>query len=207
MATVYLQSKCLDLVGKDAELANASRKLFPVRVLSTKLAMVRKRSWVIQLLFQQCQLQVWSAWYTGKLIHPVQGKSVSLQMTLISAAVWGRLHRHSSSLATQWQSHCLAAETEGGKETELKHFKMRTDVWEELWRDTGISNGSEKRDMKERKREGRGKEMKKNCKPPKRRKNSRKETKNSREDILWCVSCFISEPLNEWGFLFLLDPS
>lgn len=161
MATVYLQSKCLDLVGEDAELANASGKLFPVRVLSTKLAMVRKRSWVIQLLFQQCQLQVWSAWYTRKFIHPVQGKSVSLQMTLISAAVWGRLHRHSSSLATQWQSHCLAAETEGGKEIELKHFKMRTDVWEELWRDTGISNGSEKRDMKERKREGRGKEMKK----------------------------------------------
>lgn len=44
MATVYLQSKCLDLVGEDAELANASGKLFPVRVLSTKLAMVRKRS-------------------------------------------------------------------------------------------------------------------------------------------------------------------
>lgn len=59
--------------------------------LSTKLAMVRKRSWVMQLLFQQCQLQVWSAWHTSKLIHPVQGKSVSLQMTLSSAAVCGRL--------------------------------------------------------------------------------------------------------------------
>lgn len=139
-----------------------SSSLLEKSFLSTKLAMVRKRSWVMQLLFQQCQLQVWSAWHTRKLIHPVQGKSVSLQMTLSSAAVCGRLHGHSSSLATQWPSHCLAAETEGGKETELKKkFKTRTDVWEEPWRDTGISNGSEKRDMKERKREGRRKKWKK----------------------------------------------
>lgn len=48
--------------------------------------------------------------------------------------------------------------------------------------------------MKERKRQGQEKGNEKITKFLNRRKNSRKETDNSREDILWDFSCFISEP-------------